>query len=814
MRLVVWCVAFVAGDACALADAIGWRSGAAFALIAAAALARARGRRVRLAVLLALFVIGALAGMRAARPAPPHPVLAAAFETEQAQEIEGTVVRGPETTGTGARLILALTKIAGGPTSGTLALSVMSGWPDFGPGERVACRARLREVRGTRNPGLPDPALALRAAGIDALAGVPETAAITRIAEPDGHGPRRIAFLARRALRAAIDRELTGNAAAFLKTAVLGDRRGIGADVEEGFRVAGATHVLSVSGLHLAAVATLLFVLVRAAATRIPRLPLYVDPRAVAAAVALPGIAFFALVTGEAIATLRSALMLSIGMGAYLVGRRASPGPAIAAAALVLLAANPLQLHDVSLQLSLASVVGIALGARGIGPRGAPAAGVARRLLVWLWRFIAATIAATAATAPLVAHHFGEVAPLSPLGNLALVPIVELAVVPVGLAGAAAGAIWPPLGRLPLAAAGFAARAALAIAHGFRVHAPLWLCRTPNALETAALTGAGALALVAAAVAGPARRRAAAGALAAALLAIGSLAARDLGRRHARELTVTFLDVGQGDAAVVEAPGARVMLIDGGGVRDGSFDPGARIVEPFLRARGIGRIDVVALSHPHPDHLNGLFRILQRFDVGAFWSSGDDGHNPEYRRLVALARQRAVATPDVAETRLGGAAIVPLGPFESAADGASERIAAPAGLTVNDASLVLRVGFAWTRRPVRGRSGGRRRRRADRAARRRTDRRRGRAEGPAPRQPDLVDPGAGRRGRARAGGDLPRVAQPVSFSGARGGGAVRRPRRARAAHRPGRRDHRRDIARRRPDRALRAGLSRPPSATE
>jgi competence protein ComEC len=80
--------------------------------------------------------------------------------------------------------------------------------------------------------------------------------------------------------------------------------------------------------------------------------------------------------------------------------------------------------------------------------------------------------------------------------------------------------------------------------------------------------------------------------------------------------------------------------------------------------------------------------------VGAFWSSGDDGHNPEYRRFLALARQRAVATPDVAETRLGGASIVPLGPFESAADGASERIAAPAGLTVNDASLVLRVGFA------------------------------------------------------------------------------------------------------------------------
>jgi competence protein ComEC len=697
VRLAWWCIAFVAGDACALADAFGWWTALAFALIAAAAIARARGRRMASGVLFAFFALGALLGTCALRPAVPDPALAAACERDEAQEIEGTIARGPESTGTGARLIIALSRIAGAPASGTLALAVVEGWPDFGPGERIAFRARLHELHGTRNPGLPDPALALRAAGIDALAGVPDAGAIARLAEPTGVGPRRIAFLVRRALRAAIDREVRGDAAAFLKTAVLGDRRGIGPDVEEGFRVAGATHVLSVSGLHLAAVAALLFFVVRSTAARVPRLPLYIDPRAVAAAVALPAIALFALVTGEAIATLRSALMLSIGMGAYLVGRRASAAPAIAAAAFVLLAVSPLELADPSLQLSLASVVGIALGARGIGP-GAMAveAGRARRALAWLWRFVAATIAATAATAPLVAHHFGEVAPLSPLGNLALVPIVELAVVPVGLAGAAAGALWAPLGKLPLAAAGFAAKVALGVAAAFRAHGPLWLCRTPNLLETAALTGAGCLALIAAGRARPARRVPAWAALAAALVAFGSLAVRDVTRRRARDLTVTFLDIGQGDAAVIEAPGGAVMVIDGGGVRDGSFDTGARIVEPFLRARGIARIEVIALSHPHPDHLNGLFRILERFDVGAFWSSGDDGHNPEYGRFVALARQRGVPIPEVVPARLGSATVIPLGPFESD-PGGGERIHAPVGLSVNDASLVLSVAFAGRR---------------------------------------------------------------------------------------------------------------------
>ena len=106
-------------------------------------------------------------------------------------------------------------------------------------------------------------------------------------------------------------------------------------------------------------------------------------------------------------------------------------------------------------------------------------------------------MAATAATGPLVAHWFGEVTPLAPLGNLALVPLVELAVVPVGLAGATAGALWAPVGRWPLRLAGATARLALAIADVFRAHAPIWLCRSPNAVETACATGAGILALLA-----------------------------------------------------------------------------------------------------------------------------------------------------------------------------------------------------------------------------------------------------------------------------------------------------------------------------
>ncbi|MEA2698263.1 MAG: competence protein ComEC, partial [Myxococcales bacterium] len=349
----------------------------------------------------------------------------------------------------------------------------------------------------------------------------------------------------------------------------------------------------------------------------------------------------------------------------------------------------PLLLFDVSLQLSFASVIGMVALAGALGPRGrSRATGLAGRVGLWLWRFGAATVAATAATAPLVTHHFGEIAPAAPLGNLALVPLVEMVVVPCGLLGAALGAVTPWLGQWPLQVAMLATRAALWIAGIFGGHAPVWLCRMPNPWETGALTAGLLLALGAAARSASGRRIRLWGALGLVALASISLATRECARRRSADLRVTFLDVGQGDAAVVQAPGGRTAVIDGGGAYDGSFDPGQRVVEPFLRRRGVTSVDLVALSHPHPDHLNGLQWIVQRFPVAALWTSGDDGKNPAYARLLATARQRGARLDPPAATNWRATAIEPLGPW---LDG---RIAAPPGMTVNDASLVLRIDYA------------------------------------------------------------------------------------------------------------------------
>jgi competence protein ComEC len=170
--------------------------------------------------------------------------------------------------------------------------------------------------------------------------------------------------------------------------------------------------------------------------------------------------------------------------------------------------------------------------------------------------------------------------------------------------------------------------------------------------------------------------------------ALASFGARQACRYLTSELRVTFLDVGQGDAALVEGPHAFAALIDGGVSPDGGFDPGERVIVPLLRRRGIGRLDLVALSHPHPDHMNGLFRVLGRVRVTTLWTSGDRGGNPEVDRLLALARARGVALPTPGRWQSGGLVLEPRGPW------LDDRIAAPPGVSVNDASLVLRLGFS------------------------------------------------------------------------------------------------------------------------
>ena len=101
-----------------------------------------------------------------------------------------------------------------------------------------------------------------------------------------------------------------------------------------------------------------------------------------------------------------------------------------------------------------------------------------------------------------------------------------------------------------------------------------------------------------------------------------------------RDFKVTAIDVGQGASTLMEFPGGDVMLMDGGGFSDNRiFDMGQRVVAPLLWRRKIARVNILALSHPNADHLNGLIFIARHFHVQELWINGDANTTWGYKAI-------------------------------------------------------------------------------------------------------------------------------------------------------------------------------------
>jgi len=125
------------------------------------------------------------------------------------------------------------------------------------------------------------------------------------------------------------------------------------------------------------------------------------------------------------------------------------------------------------------------------------------------------------------------------------------------------------------------------------------------------------------------------------LLALNVLTWRECAFSGGDELKVTFLDVGQGDSALVEFPGGGNMLIDAGSGGEERFDMGRLVVAPYLWNRGISHIDAVVVTHPHEDHLGGIIYVLKNFSVGAVIDNGvPDNTSSVYGEYIRTIREK------------------------------------------------------------------------------------------------------------------------------------------------------------------------------
>ncbi|HEX4384393.1 MAG TPA: DNA internalization-related competence protein ComEC/Rec2 [Myxococcales bacterium] len=529
-------------------------------------------------------------------------------------------------------------------------------------GDVAIFSGRVHEPPPALNPGGRDRRAALLARGV----GLEGSAEVLQVLQ---RGPRlwswlddlRDRFAARAAGICAPEQ------AALLTALAVGNRRGISAAEEEELSASGLVHLLASSGLHLFIIAWLTRESVRRLWLRTPWASA-IRAAAAGACVALPFAAAEVLLLGAPWPAVRAGVALAVGLLAASLARRPDGPTTLLFAAACCALADPAATHDLALQLSVAGIGGLLLLARPLRellPVPLPPLGASlwRRGLEHFLQIACSTAAAALITAPLLAASFHRLSLVSVAANaLALLP--GLAAIPLATALVFFDSL--PLWWL----ADLLATITLRAAHFFSA--------LPFATIAVASPGILVCLLWYAGVALVSRRSRKSLACFSVLGVLGL--SHSLLARFEDGVKVTFLAVGQGDCSLIQLPGGHALLIDAGGdLRwPARFDPGTHDVLPALAELGISRLDLVVLTHPHPDHAGGLLSVIDHVPIGELWMNEEV--NPISTAVRARAAQRGVPVREPRSETLAGARLALLSHFEP-------------GRSTNDNSIVLRVSY-------------------------------------------------------------------------------------------------------------------------
>jgi competence protein ComEC len=592
-------------------------------------------------------------------------------------------------------------------------------------GERLRFPAKLSLPRNFRNPGAFDYEGYLAENGIAALGSVK----IQDVKMVPGFSGSRLELWRTRIHRGLIERihDLwPADQAALVDTIMLGDDTFLGREARTNFQRTGTYHVLVVSGLKVGILALVTFWLLRR---------LRLNDFAASAVTVLLTISY-ALLTDVGAPVWRATLMLILYLATRLLHRERSVLNTIGAAALALLIVDPSQLFGASFQLSFLCVLVIggigtpilerttkplsralrnldstsydlALSPRLVQLRldlrlvagrlqqfigtKLPLIGIVvlGRGLVLVSEFILISILLQAGFVVPMAYYFHRATIVSLPANIIVVPLTEVIMISAG-AAISMSYVSVTAAKIPTFLAGVALKAADATVHRMgglrvadtRVATPeLWI----GLLSCIALV----LAMVLA------RRRplfalVGLAAVIATALWISIVPPRPQFLRGALE--VTAIDVGQGDSILLVSPQGRTLLVDAGGLPEwmhSDLDIGEDVVSPYLWSRGISRLDTVAITHAHADHIGGMPAILANFHPRELWL-GADSPSPELQHVLQEAKTLSI--PTILHTagerlEMGGASVRIMAPLASS----DLQVSRP-----NDSSLVMKVTYKAT----------------------------------------------------------------------------------------------------------------------
>ncbi len=453
---------------------------------------------------------------------------------------------------------------------------------------------------------------------------------------------------------------------ALLPALLFGDRFWLDPETVDIFAKAGLAHSLALSGQHLSLVviagSIFIFLLSLAAGSVFLSFP----RRICCAAVGIPLAAGYLFLGGAPFSLVRAAVMMAVA-AAFLCARRSSaPMDILFAAAFFLFLGWPLSVYDLSAELSILAVGGIILSLplAAVGEKKLfslqeqrqnlrPLTACLKFFLLWAWRLIFFSLAAQLAVLPVLVTVFGAVS-MNIWANLLWIPLLSLVILPCAALGLT-GLIFlgsQAVSTLLLDAAAWPAEKILSFL--FLMDKEGWLpliqCFRPSSLSWlgygAVLVG-GILWLE-----GRISGRGAGRKIWVLILCGGfllpveqaSVWLKDFQKKSMRAVSLSMIDVGQGQSVLLEAGGKRI-LVDGGGSSSPFFDCGKSILAPVLTYGRMPRLDAVVVSHTDTDHARGLRWILEHFEVSCLcWSSfsaRDD--SPEARELRRIVQRRGIA---------------------------------------------------------------------------------------------------------------------------------------------------------------------------
>ncbi len=557
-----------------------------------------------------------------------------------------------------------------------------------GVGDSLRVLVRFYPRPEQRNPHDFDTATWLRSQGIDAqgrlMEVLPMRSARSAYAGRAGGFSLRFWSDIRRSVVERIDRLFPDpEESAMAKALFLGQKDALSGDTKTAFSRSGLSHVMAVSGLHVGFVVAPFWLL-------IPWIRSSTRKKTVGFLLLCALLLFYAGLTGFSASVMRASLMAVLLTFGRLFSRQGHSMNLVCVVLLILLMIRPSMLFEVGFQLSFSAVFIILL----IMP-------AAQRWIPIRLRYSRAgpliSVMLVSAVVqvglfPVLTAYFGEFSVIGPLANLVVVPLLS-GLVPSGLLISVMPGLpeWltaipvmvmrPLLRWIPYAAETFGSTPVSFLQYS---HQSVWLHL---------VWVAGVLM-----IASWRRYRIRWSLLILLQAGIAILLFRSvLESSGTRELAVTFLDVGQGDAVHIQTPGGRHLLIDTGPAMGGwgsgqnsGRDAGRDILVPYLEDLGVDTVDAIVLSHPHADHIGGTAAILNAVPVKRVFESPFPSESQMYRRYRAAATQLGVPViPLEAGDRVDAdpsIQIYVLSPYGEDVDGGN----------INNRSVVLRIDYGKT----------------------------------------------------------------------------------------------------------------------